>query len=53
MSVPLLFGKLWCVLQTETQYYSSILVHFPPARYYCGIGEESLVDEEVKELKKS
>ena len=43
---------LVCVTNVETQYYSSILVHFPHVRY-CGIGEESLVDEEVKDLKKS
>ena len=33
-------------------YYSSVLVHFPPSCYYCGLGEDSLVnDDELKELK--
>ena len=43
-----------CGSPIEYQYYSSVLVHFPPVCYFCGIGEESLVnDDEIKELKKS
>ena len=45
---------LVCSSYMETQYYSSVLVHFPPACYYCGLGEESLVNnEEIQELKQS
>ena len=33
---------LVCVINIETQYYSSILVHIPPVCYYCGIGEDHL-----------
>ena len=41
-----------CSSYLEPQYYSSVLVHFPPACYYCGLGEDSLVnDDELKELK--
>ena len=43
---------LVCAMYVEAQYYSSVLLHFPPVCYYCGIGEEALVDDEVKELKK-
>ena len=36
----------------ETQYYSSVLVHFPQVCYYCGLSEETLVDDEqIKELR--
>ena len=41
-----------CSSYLEPQYYSSTLVHFPPICYYCGLGEDSLVnDDELKELK--
>ena len=41
-----------CSSYLEPQYYSSMLVHFPPACYYCGLGEDSLVnDDKLKELK--
>ena len=37
----------------ETQYYSAILVSFPPVCYYCGGGEESLIeDDNTIELRK-
>ena len=52
MRVILLSGKLLYELCVEAQYDSSVLLHFPPVCYYCGIGEEALVDDEVKELKK-
>ena len=43
---------LVCTSLIESQYYSATLVHFPPVCYYCGLGEESLVDsEEIQELK--
>ena len=43
---------LVCTSPIESQYYSAVLVHFLPVCYYCGLGEESLVDnEEVQELK--
>ena len=38
----------------ETQYYSSVLVYFPPVCYYCRVPEEALVnDDTIRELKKS
>ena len=43
-----------CMSPAESQYYSAVFVHFPPQCYYCGLGEESLVDsEEVQELKQT
>ena len=33
---------LTCGSPIETQYYSAVLVHFPPVCYYCGLGEETL-----------
>ena len=37
----------------ETQYYSATLVSFPPVCYYCGTGEECLVeDDSIHELRK-
>ena len=43
---------LVCSSHIEAQYYSSVLVHFPPVCYYCGQGEEALIDnEEIKDLK--
>lgn len=45
---------LVCSSYIEAQYYSSVLVHFPPVCYYCGVGEEALVNsDDIKELKKS
>ena len=33
----------------ETQYYSSVLVHFPSVCcYYCGLNEESLEDNKLE-----
>ena len=44
-------GKL-CVDPVETQYYSATLVSFPLVCYYCGIDEESLVeDDEIERLR--
>ena len=40
-----------CSMHIESQYYSAVLIHFPPVCYYCGQGEEALVD--IKELKAS
>ena len=43
---------LVCTSPIESQFYSAVLVHFPHVCYHCGLGEESLVDnEEVRELK--
>ena len=43
---------LVCTSNMETQYYSSVLVHFEPVCFYCGICEETLVDnDQIKELK--
>ena len=45
---------LVCSSCIETQYYSSVLVHSPPVCYYCGVPEETLVnDDTIRELKKS
>ena len=45
---------LVCSSCIETQYYSSVLVHFPPVCYYCGVPEEALVnDDTIRELEKS
>ena len=45
---------LTCGSPIETQYYSAVLVHFSPVCYYCGLGEETLVDDdEMKELRTS
>ena len=42
---------LVCTSPIESQYYSAVLVHFPPVCYHCGLGEESLVDnEELKHM---
>ena len=42
---------LTCISPIEAQYYSSVLIHFPPICYYCGLSEENLVDDdEIKEL---
>ena len=32
---------LLCGLPMETQYYISMLVHFPPVSFYSGLGEEN------------
>ena len=43
-----------CASPIELQYYNSVLLHFPPICYFCGLGEENLVnDDHIKELKKS
>ena len=43
---------LLCSSIIETQYYSSVLVHFPPICYFCGLGEECLINnEEIQDLK--
>ena len=43
-----------CSSLIECQYYSSVLVSFPSVCCFCGMGEESLVnDDEMKELKQS
>ena len=43
--------EIVCSLHIECQYYSSILVSFLSVCYFCGMGEESLVnDDEMKEL---
>lgn len=42
---------LVCTSPIEQQYYSAVLVHLPPVCYYCGLGEESFVNNE--ELKKA
>ena len=45
---------LTCASPIETQYYSAVLVHFPPVCYYCGLDEETLADDdETKELRTS
>ena len=42
-----------CSSPIETQYYGATLVHFPPICYHCGMGEESLVNNDhIQELKK-
>ena len=43
---------LSCNSPIERQYYSSVLVKFPPVCYYCAVGEESqfVNNEEIKEL---
>ena len=30
----------------EAQYYNAVLVHIPPVCYFCGLGEEGLVDDD-------
>ena len=41
-----------CASPVEAQYYNTVLVHFPPVCYYCGLGEESLVDDdEMRKLR--
>ena len=35
-----------CINPIECQYYSSKLVSFPPVCYYCGISEESFVEDD-------
>ena len=41
-----------CINPIECQYYSSKLVSFPPVCYYCGISEESFVeDDEIQQLR--
>ena len=41
-----------CSLPVEAQYYSAKLVSFPPVCYYCGLPEQSLVnDDEIVALK--
>ena len=43
---------LTCNSPIEAQYYSAVLVKFPPICYNCGLHEESVVeDEEIKELR--
>lgn len=45
---------LVCSWYVKTQYYSSVLVQFPPVCYYCGQCEETLTaNSEMKELKSS
>ncbi len=44
---------LVCSSPIEMQYYGTTLVRFPPICYHCGIGEESLVNNDsIEELKK-
>ena len=44
-------GRLWCVLHLSK--HSATLVRFPPICYHCGMGEESLVNNDhIQELKK-
>ncbi len=44
---------LVCSSPIEPQYYGTTLVRFPPICYHCGIGEESLVNNDsIQELKK-
>ncbi len=43
---------LVCNSPTENQYYSATLVNFPPVCYHCGLGEESLVENDyIQELR--
>ena len=45
--------SIGCTTTLEAQYYSATLVSFPPACYYCGTGEECLVeDESIRDLRK-
>lgn len=45
--------NIGCTTTLEAQYYSATLVSFPPACYYCGTGEECLVeDESICDLRK-
>ena len=41
---------LVCASPIEAQYYNAVLVHFPPVWYYCGLGEDSLDDDEMRKL---
>ena len=44
---------LVCTSPIEAQYYSAKLVHFEPICYFCGLGEDCLVDnDEIRELKR-
>ena len=41
-----------CSSPIEAQYYGAALVSFPPICYHCGLGEESLVNNDyIQELK--
>ena len=43
-----------CSLYLESQYNSSKLVHFQPVCYYCGLGEDTLVnDDDIKKLREN
>ena len=45
---------LTCASPIELQYYNSVLIHFPPICYFCGLSEENLVnDDHIKELRQS
>ena len=37
---------LVCTSYVESQYYSAVLVHFEPVCYYCGLDEETLVEND-------
>ena len=44
---------LVCNTPMESQYYSAILVKFPRVCYHCGLGEESLVENDyIQDLQK-
>ena len=40
-----------CASPIELQYYNSVLLNFPPICYFCGLGEEHLVNDD--HIKKS
>ena len=51
-STVIVIEALVCASSIEAQYYNAVLVHFPPVCYYCGLGEESLVDDdEMRKLR--
>lgn len=37
--------NIGCTTPIESQYFSAKLVSFPPVCYYCGVSEESFVDD--------
>ena len=44
--------NIGCVSPMECQYYSAKLVSFAPVCYYCGITEDSFVeDDETQQLR--
>ena len=46
--------KLSCVDPIELSYFSTMLVHFPPLCYWCGLSEEALVrDQEFTNLARN